>query len=429
MYILYDLIFLLIAIIYLPIYLFRRKFHRGFLSRFGILPKDLKLDQPIWVHAVSVGEAMVVRGLISELRKVYPEKKFFISTVTPTGNKIAKTIAKSSDFVSYLPLDFSFIVKSALNKIKPSLLILAETEIWPNLISSLATRNIPLIVVNGRISDSSFRGYLMIKFLLKPILNRINLFCVQTDRDAQRLMRLGVSGDKIKVNGNMKFDVTDYTDEKTTDCTDYKIKLGLEDNEKLLVAGSTHSGEEEIILNVYQELVREFPDLRLLIAPRHPERAKEIADLVLKNGFKSIFVSNLDLIPNTYDLRPIFILDSIGHLMNYYAIADIVFVGGSLVKKGGHNILEPAVLGKPIIFGPYMFNFRDIAELFLKNQAAILAHNPQELKEKVRDLLNSSSQAMQLSWRSKKLILENQGATQRNLEYINTLFNRVGCIG
>ncbi len=419
MFIFYDLIFLLIVIIYLPIYLFRRKFHRGFLSRFGILPKDLKLDQPIWVHAVSVGEAIVVRGLISELRKAYPEKKFFISTVTTTGNKIAKTIVGDSDFVTYLPLDFSFIVKSVLNKIRPSLLILAETEIWPNLISSLATRNIPIIVVNGRISDSSFRGYLMIKFLLKFILNKVSLFCVQSQRDAQRLSCLGVSSDKINITGNMKFDVTDYTD--------FRRKPGLiSPKEKLLVAGSTHPGEEGIILNVYQGLIREFPDLRLLIAPRHPERAKDIEKIVIKYGFMPFGISQLNgQTGEQANRQTVFILDTIGQLINYYAIADIVFVGGSLVKKGGHNILEPAFLGKPILFGPHMFNFCDIAELFLKNQAAILAHNPRELKEKIKDLLNNSSRAMQLSWRSKKLILENQGATQRNLNLIKNLYARI----
>ena len=269
----------------------------------GILPRYVSLNNSIWVHAVSVGEAVAVRILIEELRKFYPTKRFVISTVTATGNKIAKGIAEKTDFVTYLPLDFSFIVKRVINKIRPSLFIIAETEIWPNLISYLARLNIPIVIVNGRISDSSFRGYLMIKFLLRPILNKISLFCVQTQRDAQRLIGLGVSGDKINITGNMKFDFKDYTDLKK-DYTDYRLKLGLNPKEKLLVMGSTHPGEEEIILNVYQGLNKEFPDLRLLIAPRHPERAKDIEKIVIKYGLNLVRVSQLASLPVCQLNRP-----------------------------------------------------------------------------------------------------------------------------
>jgi len=399
----------------------------------GILPRYVSLNNSIWVHAVSVGEAVAVRILIEELRKFYPTKRFVISTVTATGNKIAKGIAEKTDFVTYLPLDFSFIVKRVINKIRPSLFIIAETEIWPNLISYLARLNIPIVIVNGRISDSSFRGYLMIKFLLRPILNKISLFCVQTQRDAQRLIGLGVSGDKINITGNMKFDFKDYTDLKK-DYTDYRLKLGLNPKEKLLVMGSTHPGEEEIILNVYQGLNKEFPDLRLLIAPRHPERAKDIEKIVIKYGLNLVRVSQLASLPVCQLNRPtgqqanrptVFILDTIGQLMNYYAISDIVFVGGSLVKKGGHNILEPASLGRPVLFGPHMFNFRDIAELFLKNQAAILVHNQKELREKIKDLLSNPSLATQFCQRAQELILGNQGATQKNVGLIKNLYAKI----
>jgi len=424
MFIIYDLIFLIVAIMYLPVYLFRRKFHQGFWQRLGFLPKDLKLDRPIWIHAVSVGEVMAVKGLIGELRKAYLDKQFVISTVTPTGNKIAQGIAQKGDFVTYLPLDFSLIVRRTLNKIKPSLFIIAETEIWPNLLSYLYKRNIPVVVVNGRISDSSFKGYLLIKFLLRPILNRVTLFCVQSDRDAQRLIGLGVSGDKINITGNMKFDFKDYTDLKK-DYTDYRLKLGLNPKEKLLVMGSTHPGEEEIILKVYKDLLKDYSSLRLLIAPRHPERTKDIEKLIIKYNFQSLRISQVDLRPVTCDLRPIFILDTVGQLVNYYAISDIVFVGGSLVKKGGHNILEPASLGRPVLFGPHMFNFRDIAELFLKNQAAILVHNQKELREKIKDLLSNPSLATQFCQRAKELILENQGATQKNVGLIKNLYAKI----
>jgi 3-deoxy-D-manno-octulosonic-acid transferase len=417
MFIIYDLIFLLIAIIYLPFYLLKKKFHKGFFRRLGLLPRGMKLNKPIWIHAVSVGEVMVIRGLLEELRGIWPGKSFVISTVTPTGNKIARGIACEKDFITYLPLDLSFIVRCVIDRIEPALFIIAETELWPNLISYLKEKNIPIIIVNARISDSSFSGYSFIKFFIKPFLKKINLFCVQTNTDAQRLISLGVPRNNIETTGNMKFDLKDYTDYKK-DYTDYKLKMGLKSSEKLLVAASTHPGEEEFILGAYRKLLEEFPDLRLLIAPRHPQRAKEIEKLVARFGFQAIFISILNLTPDTHNLRPVFILDTVGELLYFYSIADIVFVGGSLVKKGGHNILEPASLEKAILFGPYMFNFRDIRDLFLQDNAAILVHNREELKTAIRNLLNNPGEIATLGRRAKNLILSNQGATKKNLQFI-----------
>lgn len=421
MFIIYDLIFLLIAIIYLPFYLFKRKFHCGFLARFGILPRDISFNRPIWIHAVSLGEIMAVENLVRELRISFPDKRFFISTVTPTGNKIARSIAKETDFVSYFPLDLSFITRHVVEKIKPSIFIITETEIWPNLIYCLYCKNIPIVLVNGRLSDRSFKGYLAIKFLLKPILNKINLFCVQTQNDAQRLLRLGVPQDKIKITGNMKFDSAGYSDKKIMDFADkYKALLDLRKEEKLWVAASTHPTEEEIILDVYKNLLGEFPELRLLIAPRHPERTNEIVSLIRKFGFEAERLSLLN--QRTRELansRTIFILDTVGELVYFYNIASIVFVGGSLIKKGGHNILEPASLGKPVIIGPHMFNFRDIARLFLENKACVLVHNREELLLNLKYLLRNPAKSTGLSERAKAIILQNQGATARNLEFIS----------
>jgi len=417
MFILYDLIFLAVSLFYLPVYLLKRKLHRGFLRRLGFYPKDLGLSNPIWIHAVSVGEAITVRGLVEELKKAYLKKRLVISTVTATGNKIAQGMAKPGDFVTYLPLDFSFIVRGVIDKISPSLFILAETEIWPNLITYLYRKNIPIVVVNGRISDSSYQGYLCLKFLVKQIFNKVNLFCVQTETDAQRLISLGVLENKIKVTGNMKFDATGYTNIKK-DYVDYQLKLGLGVQDRLWVAGSTHPKEEEGILEVYRNLFKDYSNLRLLIAPRHPGRTDEIEKIIVKYGFSPNRLSRDNAKTRDAGLRTIFILDTVGELMNYYAIADIVFVGGSLVRKGGHNVLEPAALGKPVLFGPYMFNFRDIADLFLDNNAGILVQNKTELEKNIRDLLDNPSKVNVLSQRASELIRHNQGATKRNLEYI-----------
>jgi 3-deoxy-D-manno-octulosonic-acid transferase len=419
MFILYNLAFLIFAIIWLPVYLFRGKFHKGFSARLGKLPANLNLDRPIWIHAVSVGEAASVAGLAEELRRLYPDKKFVISTVTATGNKIAKRIAKEGDLVTYLPLDLSWIVRSTIDRINPSIFIIAETEIWPNLIRYLRKKNIPVITVNGRISDKSFKGYLGIKLLIKPVLEKVSLFCVQSERDAERFKALGVAAEKVKVTGNMKFDI--FGKVTVESGQDYRSMLRIKTDEKLLVAASTHPKEERIILDVYKELSTKFSGLRLLIAPRHPERAHEIFGLIKRSGFNSARISRIIREPPK-DRRTIFILDTIGQLLNFYSICDIVFVGGSLIKKGGHNILEPAALARPVIFGPNMFNFRDITELFLLNRAAIMVHNDLELTENIEGLLKDPAKAKELGEAGRRLIQQNQGATLKNAHEISLLF-------
>ncbi|MDD5432716.1 MAG: 3-deoxy-D-manno-octulosonic acid transferase [Candidatus Omnitrophica bacterium] len=417
MFIIYDLISLIFVIFFLPFYLLKGKFHKGFSRRFGILPKSLNLDRPIWVHAVSVGEAIAVRGLVEGLRKNYPGKKIVFSTVTATGNKIAQEIIRQGDLLTYLPLDFSFIIKSVVERINPSVFIVAETEIWPNLFTCLHKKNIPIITINGRISDKSFKKYRAIKYLLKPILNKITLICAQTKNDAKRFAELGARKEKIMVSGNLKFDAINSLSHGKKD-VEIKLKLGLKEDDKLFVCGSTHPQEEEQIIGVYKNLLHDFPNLKLLIAPRHPNRAEEVGKLVSKSGLRSVLFSKEVFPECSCVAKPVFILDIIGRLLEFYALADIVFVGGSLVKKGGHNILEPAIFGKPIIFGAHMFNFRDIKDLFLDNKAAVLVNDPQELNVIVKKLLKDNAFANELGIKAKSLVLENQGATARTLELI-----------
>ena len=405
--------------------------HRDLRKRLGFLPKNLSLDKPIWLHAVSVGEAIAIKGLVEQIRNIFPQKKLVITTVTPTGNKIAKSIAEENDFVGYLPLDLSFIVKRVIRKIDPSMVVIAETEIWPNFIRFLKKQRVPVIVVNGRISDKSYQGYQRIKFFMKKVFNLVDMFCVQTTVDAKRLEDLGVSPEKIKVTGNMKFDLNGISEAKIN-LKDYRDKLALAENEMLFIAASTHAQEEEIILEVYKKLLLEFKDLRLLLAPRHPERSKEVGELVKKYGFENFYLSGAQPKANSPQptaQRNVFILDSIGQLMNYYAIADIVFVGGSLIEKGGHNILEPAALSKPIIFGPYMHNFREITGLFLENSACMQINNAQELFQAVKDLLNDPAKRQALGDAGNKIILANQGATKRNLECIKEIASSSSAFG
>lgn len=423
MFIIYDLVFLILALAYLPMYFIRGKLNAGFLRRLGFLPADLNLNRPIWIHAVSVGEANAIKGLVERLRQAYPGKKLVISTVTATGNKIARSIATENDLVTYLPLDFSFIVSYVLKKINPCMFILAETEIWPNLISCLAKLKIPVIMVNGRISDGSYGGYRLIKFFIRPVLGLVKQFCLQSDLDERRLVSLGVDKQKIQVTGNVKFDI-DLDSFLELNVLTYRTKLGLGQSDKLLVCGSTHPGEEELIFSAYTQLLAVFPKLKLLIAPRHPERSQQISKLALANGLRGVFISNISANGPAASAgadKGVFILDVIGELSNYYAAADVVFVGGSLVPKGGHNILEPASLMKPVIFGSYMFNFRQISELFLRNQAAFIVNNRQELAEKVKVVLSDSLLAKSMVERALELIIKNRGATEKNVQIIKQL--------
>jgi len=420
MFIIYDLIFLIFAVFYLPVYFIRGKLNSSFLMRLGFLPDCLNLDRPIWVHAVSMGEAIAIKGLLVQLRQAYPGKKLVISTVTATGNKIARSLVKEGDFLTYLPLDLSFIVRKVLKKINPCMFIIAETEIWPNLITCLDKMQIPVITVNGRISDSSYGGYRAIKLFIRPILKMVRRFCVQSDLDALRLESLGVDKQMIQVTGNVKFDINlDFS--SGINALDYRNKLWLGQFDKLLVCGSTHPKEEELIFSSYREILLSFPQLKLLIAPRHAERSRAIAKLAQDNGFMPVFISSISEACPTCIYNAVFILDTSGELLNYYSAADIVFVGGSMVKKGGHNILEPASLKKPVIFGPYMFNFRDISELFLKDQAAFMVSDDKELTDKVKEILGSSLLAEELVERAYGVIIKNRGATAKTVQIIKQL--------
>ncbi len=273
----YDLIFLLISLFFLPAYIIRRKFHVGFVARLGVL-RFVPGGAPVWIHAVSVGEAMAVRPFVAGLKKRLPGKKTVISTVTATGNRIASGMAGEGGLATYLPLDFSFIVKKYADRVDPALLVIAETEIWPNLITYLARKKVPIVLINGRLSDRSFKGYRRVRWFISPILRKIDLFCMQTRNDAERLIALGVELSRVRVTGNLKFDLPA---QGLRDPATLKDGLGASISDLFLVAGSTHPGEEKQILKVYRNLNAKFPSLRLLLAPRHPERAAGNDDAAL----------------------------------------------------------------------------------------------------------------------------------------------------
>jgi 3-deoxy-D-manno-octulosonic-acid transferase len=414
MAIIYNLINILLIAIYLPIFVFKKKTHRGFSMRLGILPKGVAFYRPVWIHAVSVGEMANMRQLVAGLAGSIPDKQFVFSTVTPTGNKIALSIARKQDAVIFLPLDLSWIVNSVLERIQPSLFVIAETEFWPNMICALYRRRVPVIVVNGRISDRSVAGYSRIRWLIAPLLRKVTLFCMQTQADAQRIISLGADPGSVKVTGNMKFDQRAAVSLEHRERLQKQLNIG--PDEKLLVAGSTHPGEEDHVVSAYLKIISQYPFVRLIIAPRHPERAADLEKTIRRYGLEPVRISGLKT--SAPPGRCVFILDTIGVLVSYYSLADVVFVGGSLVKHGGQNFLEPAFLGKPVILGPHLFNFRDIARQFLDQRAAIMVRSADELSMAVSTLLTDKTQADALVQRAQELIRRNQGATERNAAYI-----------
>ena len=386
--------------------------------RLGFFPQSvinkLKGRKVIWLHAVSVGEVQAVDILVKDLKQQYPDFLLIISTVTKTGNLIARKLIEPQGLVIYSPLDIGFIVRKVIGLINPQAFIITETEIWPNLITNLTKKGTAAILINGRISLASFKGYKTIRPFLKGVLSKFSLFCMQTKEDAQRIIELGADENRVKITGNMKFD----SQKPVT--SNQKPDLGLSAEEKLFLAGSTHRGEEKIILQVYRELIKSHPNLRLLLAPRHIERTQEVEGLIARFGFKPQRVSQLffNARRTTHDAQRVLILDTIGQLKALYARADIVFIGGSLIRHGGQSPIEPAVFSRPILFGPYMSNFSNIAKAFLNKKAAMLVVDAQQLKNSCLSLLDSPALGEELGNRAKEVLEENRGATLRNMELI-----------
>jgi 3-deoxy-D-manno-octulosonic-acid transferase len=423
--IIYNIAFIIFAIFYIPVFIFKKKKRQGMRMRLGLYPakliKELSKKKNIWVHAVSIGEVMAVSPLISMLRKEYPDYRLVITTVTESGNKVAKKLAQEGEIVLFLPFDITSAVKRVISYIRPHLMIIAETELWPNLIRSCAKNNISMVIVNGRISDKSFKRYSIIRFMLKPLFKKIKLFLMQSEFDRDRIAYLGADSSKIKVTGSMKFDSALTIILSDDDKAKLRSALNLKASERLFIAGSTNPGEEEIILSAYKTLKREFDNLKLLIAPRHIERTPEIERLISESDFTPVRFSQRTTDNGKRTTKHIFILDTIGQLKSLYSIADVVFVGGSLIKKGGQNILEPAIFAKPIIFGPHMFNFRDIAELFLKDGAAIMVEDADSIKRSVGAILKDDSLRNSLCQKSREIVEKNRGATALTLKEIRPL--------
>jgi 3-deoxy-D-manno-octulosonic-acid transferase len=327
--------------------------------------------------------------------------------------------------VIYLPVDLSWVAKKAISAINPSVFLVVETELWPNLITALHKRGIPILLVNGRISPRSYKGYMKIRPIFKGMLEKITLFCMQNEEYAQRIKDMGAPTNRVIVTGSVKFDTAAKTyAQGNTDSEKIRRDLGLKEGEKLLIAGSTHRPEEGIVLEIYKDLLKTSPGLRLLIAPRHIERVQEIEALTENAGFGSTRVSGVDRMANTkWDKAPVIILDTIGRLSQIFSIGTVIFIGGSLMRRGGQNILEPAIFSKAILFGPHMFNFKDIADQFIKEGAARMVKDKGELFHNISNLLQDVSTRQLMGQRARAIMDKNMGATARTMVYVNKIFN------
>ncbi len=415
-------IFLLVPVCLYHLY---RSVSRGrpasFAERFGAIPEEelqMIAGRPvIWLHAVSVGEAIAARPLLKALRSRYPDHAILVSNTTETGRGIASGFPEK-DLCFYFPFDFLPAVRRTLDKVRPKLVIIMETEIWPNFNREAAHRNIPLILANGRISDRSFSRYLRFSWFFRHSLQLFSNLCMQTKADRERIIAIGAPPERVLVTGNLKYDIPFRQvpeEEKAALRERYSIPEGL----SVITAGSTHPGEEEYLLNAYRELLQTNKDLFLVLVPRHPERAGEVASLLERAGLPFRRRTQLnDTALKTFAAGEVLLVDTIGEMMGFYAMSDLAYVGGSLVPTGGHNLLEPASLGIPCVFGPHMTNFREIAALVLQYLAGIQVEAPEDLVKVCQYLIDDSDKRLATGENGLAMMKENGGATERHMEAI-----------
>jgi 3-deoxy-D-manno-octulosonic-acid transferase len=397
------------------------RYRAGFAGRLGIIPKALREAvqgrQVIWLHAVSVGEVMAATELVRSLRAALPEWLIAVSTTTETGQKLARERFQGSP-VFYLPLDFAFVVRRYLHLLKPELLILMESELWPNLMNECVRGGVPVAVVNARISDRSLPRYLRLKMLWRPILKGVSLFLAQSEENAKRLIQIGATSDKVHVSGNLKYDVKAAGESPMTSLLRESLPTGA----KVLVAGSTLDGEEMMLLDAWRLIFREVPDVVMILAPRRTERFQPVAALVKANGFRVILASELDK-QETIAAGSIVLLDTIGDLASVYSLGTVAFVGGSLVSAGGHNPLEPARFRVPVVMGPSSENFREIVEA-MNAADAIRISSRSTLTDDLMEMLHGDAQVRSMGERGREIFDAQAGATARTARALLSLIGR-----
>jgi len=397
----------------------RGKYRQGWSEKFlGRLPTRESAAPCVWFHAVSVGEVLLLAPVLKTFRGERPDAEIWISVTTHTGHAVAREKYPDCRIV-YFPLDFTWSVRAALDWVRPSLVVLVELELWPNFIREVRCRGIPLALINGRMSERSFRGYSRIRFLIRPVLECFERLGMQTREYADRLVALGAPGQRVEVTGSVKFDglATDRGNPRTTAL---RQAFGISEDETVLIAGSTQAPEEELAIRAWSALLPEFPRLRLILVPRHKERFEEVARLVAAKGF-SLLRRSSGRVEDRGPAKPILELDTLGELGACWGLADLAFVGGSLSSRGGQNMMEPSAYGAAVMFGPNTQNFKQVVELLLAAEAALVVRSGDELTETLRRLLRSPEERARRGSAAQALVLAQQGATGRTVELLTGL--------
>ena len=423
MYWIYSALLALALFVTLPYWLLQRarhgKYRAGLRERMGEVPARLIAagSKPvIWVHAVSLGEVLAVSGLIEELRSQYAEYRIVVSTTTDTGQKLARK-RFGEENVFYFPLDFPFAIRPYLERLQPKVIIIAETEIWPNFLRLAKQSGTRIAMVNARISDQSWRGYQRVGFLLKRVLADIDVFVTQTEQDRDRLVKIGAAADRIQVSGNLKFDLA--LPPAPPIVASLRQAFTTAAASPIIVCGSTVDDEEPLLLQTFDNILASYPRAVMILAPRHPERFAEVTSLVEQLGIRTWRRSLWNGEPIA---GGVFLLDSIGELASVYGLADVAFVGGSLVPRGGHNIIEPARHGVAIVVGNHTENFRDIVGLF-QSRNAVRVVGPAEFPLVLMELISNPAERTALGRRAAETLQSQTGATERTIAAISVLLN------
>jgi 3-deoxy-D-manno-octulosonic-acid transferase len=365
-----------------------------------------------WVHAVSVGEAIAAAPLLDGLRRAYPALPLVVSTVTETGARVVRERFAGLATHRYFPLDFPPITRRVIGSIAPAFFVCMETELWPNTLRALAARGVPTMIANGRLSDRSFRRYRLVRGPMKRVLGDIGVFGMQSAEDARRVIALGAPAERVVVTGNLK---TEPLADPAGATDLWHRLLGLGADQSVWVAGSTHRGEEEAVLEAHCRALRDTPGLALVLAPRHPERVGEVIGVLKGRGLAAVRRSDL---PAKRSPGAVIVLDTVGELAQLYAIADVVFVGGSLVPLGGHNMLEPALRGKPVLFGPHTHNFREAASVLVSSGGGRVVHDAGELGTELERFLADAGLRARLGAAGRDAVVARHGAVRATLELI-----------
>ena len=421
-----DLLYVLIGMAYSPVILYRavkyNRYRTGWAQRFGKVARRNPSKRCIWLHAVSVGEVNAAKTIVAELTNRFADFEIVVSTTTDTGFTRATALFGQDHQVFYYPFDFSPVVRRAFDRLRPDICLLMELEVWPNFISTAHRLKVPVVVVNGRISDKSFAGYKRIRFFVKAIFRKIDLILAQTDEYAQRFKEIGAVGANVVVTGSLKYDTAQIVEKVDgADALVAKLNIG---GERMWVAGATGTNEEKIILDVFTRLKKsdQFDDLRLVVVPRKPERFDEVAQVIADAGFDFLRYSSVKgTEAEPPEKVPVILGDTMGDLRKFYSLSTVIFVGRTLVPMGGSDMMEAAALGKCTIFGPHAFNFRQTVEALLAGKGAILVNDGRELFETIRKCLLEPDFARQIAESGREVIRKNQGATEMSGEQIGKI--------